>query len=194
MVGQRRIVEESMAATVIINRWTGAFGSPTKTQIDGANTVAAADDTHQAVAAGSNNPIRIPAGGTNYSYWVTTRLRCTVTPAGTINNIRWYTDGGNSFGTGITCKAQDAASYVQATGTQGTTGLQLTTGNHSGLSGAPVDAFSFTSGSPKSLAGSISNPSTGDFGDFMVYQIEVAPTAAPGVTSQETFTWVYDET
>lgn len=183
-----------MAATIIINRWTGSSGGPTKTAITSANTVASASDAHQTTAAGSSNPIVIPAAGTNYSYWVTTRLSCSVTPSGTVNNIRWYTDGTNSLGTGVTCNVQTASSYVQATGTLGTTGTQLTTGNHAGLSGTPVDAFTLSSGSPKSVSGSIDNPSTGDFGDFIVYQIAVATTAGPGVSGSETFTWLYDET
>jgi hypothetical protein len=183
-----------MAATVVINRWTGASGSETKTAITGGNTVASASDTHQSTAAGSSNPIRVPTTGTNYSFWVSTRLSATTSPSGTINNLRWYTDGSNNFGTGVTCKGQNATSYVQATGTTGTTGTQLTTGAHAGLTGSPVNVFTYTSASPKSLSGSISNPSTGDFGDFFVYQIEVDTTAGPGVTNQETFTWVYDET
>lgn len=183
-----------MAATVTITRWTGSAGGPTKTNITGANTVANAQDTHTAIASGSANPIVIPTAGTNYSYWVTTRLNCTVTPDGTINNIRWYTDGANNFGTGVTCNMQSADSYVQATGTTGVTGTELTTGNHAGLTGSPVSAFTYTSGSPLSLTGSITNPSTGDFGQFIVYQIAVASTASPGVTGTETFTWIYDET
>ena len=183
-----------MAATVVINRWTGSSGSPTKTAITSGNTVASSSDTHQSVAAGSSNPIRVPASGTNYSYWVSTRLSASSSPSGTINNLRWYTDGANNFGTGVACKGQSASSYVQATGTAGTTGIQLTTGAHAGLTGSPVDVFTLTSGSPLSLTGSISSPSTGDFGDFLIYQIEVGTTAGPGVTNQETFTWVYDET
>lgn len=181
-----------MAASVRINRLTGA--GPTKTDITGINTVANASDTHQATASGSSNPIRIPASGTNYSYWVSTRLECTVTPLGTLNNIRWYTDGSNTFGTGVTCKVQTANAYVQATGTAGTSGLQLTTGNHSGLAGATVNAFTYTVSSPLSVTGSLNNPSTGDFGDLVVYQLDVADTAQPGVTGSETFTWQYDET
>lgn len=183
-----------MAATVVINRWTGASGSPTKTAIQSANTVANASDAHQATASSSTNPIRVPAAGTNYSYWVSTRLSASVTPSGTINNIRWYTDGANNFGTGITCKGNTASAYVQATGVAGTSGDVLNVTNHTSLAGATADVFTYTSGSPKSITGSISNPSTGDFGDFFVYQIEVATTAGPGVTNQETFTWLYDET
>jgi hypothetical protein len=179
-----------MPATVTIRRHTGA--GPTKTDITGINTRANAEDAHS--TAGTTNPIQIPGAGTNYSYWVATRLSVDVTPAGTINNLRWYTDGANGFGTGVTCKAQDATGYVQATGTPGVTGTQLTTGNYATLTGAPVDAFTFTSGSPKSVTGTLSNPSTGDVGNYMVYQVEVGTTAGPGATPQETFTWKYDET
>lgn len=184
-----------MPATVIINRWTGSSGSPTKTDITSINTVASASDAHQTTAAGSSNPIRIPASGTNYSYWVVTRLSTgTTTPTGTIDNIKWYSDNANNFGTGVTCKGEEASGYVQATGTVGTTGTQLTTGNYATLAGSPVDVFTYTSGSPNSITGSIANPSTGDFGGFFVYQIEVGTTASPGTTGQETFTWSYDET
>lgn len=181
-----------MPATVDVVRWTGSTGSPTKTTITNINTRANAYDTHS--TADTTQPIQIPGSGSNYSYWVSTRLTCSVTPSGTINNLRWYTDGANGFGTGVTVIAQEATAYVQATGTQGQTGTQLTTGNHSGLTGAPVDPFTFTSSSPKSLAGSISNPNTGDFGSWLVYQVVVASSALPGATPQETFTFKYDET
>lgn len=179
-----------MAATVLIRRLTGA--GPTATDITSINTRANAQDAHE--TADVDNPIQVPTSGTNYSYWVTTRLDATVTPSGTIDNLRFYTDGSNNFGTGVTCVGQEATSYVQATGTAGTTGTELTTGNHAGLTGTPVDVFGLTSGSPKSLAGSISNPSTGQFGSRFVYQLAIASTANPGATAQETFTWKYDET
>lgn len=185
-----------MAATVTIRRWTGASGSPTKTDITGINTRANAEDAHS--TAGTTNPIQVPSSGTNYSYWVATRLSADTSPSGTIDNLRWYTDGANNFGTGVTCKGQSAGVYAQATGTAGVTGTQLTVANYGNgstdLTAAPVDVFTLTSGSPKTLTGSISNPSTGDFGQFFVYQIEVATTAGPGATGQETFTWKYDET
>jgi len=179
-----------MAATVTIRRLTGA--GPTSTDITSINTRANAEDAHS--TAGTTNPIQIPAAGTNYSYWVVTQLSADTTPAGTINNIKWYTDGGNGFGTGVTCKMNTATGYVQATGTPGTTGDILNTTNYSTLAGATSDSFSFTSGSPKSVTGSITNPSTGAFGDRAVYQIEVGTTAGPGATPQETFTFRYDET
>lgn len=183
-----------MAATVQIVRKTGA--GPTSTDITAINTRANAEDTH--TVAGTTNPIRIPAAGTNYSYWVTTRLNVTVTPAGTIDNLRFFTDGANGFGTGVTCKGAKAstgaaAGYREASGTPGTTGTQLLQANHSGLDEAPADVFTFTSGSPKALTGTISNPTTGQFGDHWVYQIEVGTTANPGATNPESFSFRYDE-
>lgn len=180
-----------MPATVTIRRWTGSTGSPTKTNITGINTRANAEDAHS--TAGTTNPIQIPSTGTNYSFWVATRLSVDTAPTGTINNIRWYTDTGNGFGTGVTCKMNTATSYIQATGTNGETGTQLTTSAYSTLAGSPTDAFAFSSGSPKAVTGTIT-ASTGDLGDFVVYQIEVASTASPGATPTETFTWRYDET
>ena len=192
-----------MVATVKIMRWTGDSGSPTKTDITAgttegeANTVANACDTHQQTALGSANPIRIPPSGTNYSYWVCTRLSADVSPATKIDNIRWYTDGANNFGTGVGAVAASASTYVQASGTPGVTGLTLNDSNYStldvGTDGLPEDAFSFTSASPLSVNGEINNPDTGDFGDFVVYQLTIDDTAEAGATGQETFVWLYDE-
>lgn len=181
-----------MAATVQIRRWTGASGSPTKTNITSANTVANAQDVHEATASSSSNPIKIPAAGTNYSYWVATRLFASVAPTGSITNIRWHTDGTNNFGTGVGCNVSSSAStYVQATGTVGTTGNILNNTNYSGV-GTPSNAFTYKSTATLAVTGSISG--TGDFGNFVVYQLTVTTTASPGPTSQETFTWLYDET
>ena len=175
-----------MPATIIINRLTGV--GPTATPITSINTRANAADAH--TTADTASPITIPAAGTNYSYWVVTRLECTVAPSGTIDNLRWYTDGANNFGTGVTCKGNEATSYTQAVGAAGN-GTELTVGNYASVT-TPVDVFTFTSGSPKSLAGS--TVTTEQFGSRFVYQIEVGTTAAPGATAQETFTWKYDET
>lgn len=177
-----------MSATVIINRLTGS--GPSATDITSINTRANAEDAHS--TAGTSNSILIPTSGTNYSYWVTTQLEVTAITGGTVDNLRWYSDGTNNLGTGVTCKGQEATSYVQAAGTPGTSGTQLTTGNHAGLTGSPVDVFGLTSGSPKSLAGSTSTAQK--FGSRFVYQIEVASTASSGATGTETFTWKYDDT
>ena len=108
-----------------------------------------------------------------------------------ISNLKWYTDGASGLGTGVGLVANTANGYVQATGTAGDTGTQLTTGNYPTLAGTPVDAFVYTSGSPLSVTGSTS--ATGAFGDRVVMQLTVGTTASPGVTAAETITWRYDE-
>lgn len=176
-----------MAATVVINRTTGS--GPTKTTIQGTTDRLSTSDTQN---PGTNNPIPIPAAGTNYSFWVSTRLQATAAPANGINNIKWYSDG-TSFGTGLTCSGNQATGYTQATGTVGTTGTVLSTGNYATLAAAPVDVTTLTSGSPMSITGSIA-ATTGDFGNFFVYQLAVGTTANVGTVAARTFTFQYDET
>jgi hypothetical protein len=179
-----------MAATVDIVRLTGA--GPTASTITAINTRANALDSH--TTADTTSPVNVPASGSNYSFWVTTRLNCTATPAGTINNLRWFSDGANNFGTGITCVGMEASGYTQATGVVGSTGDVLNATNYATLLAAPVDVFTFTSASPRSLAGSLSNPTTGQFGNRFIYQLVIGATAGPGVSGSETFSWRYDET
>jgi hypothetical protein len=177
-----------MAATVIINRLTGT--SPgSKTDITSINSRVVANDIHS--VAGTINPVAIPDTGLNYSFWATTRLEVTGGLVGTIDNLRWYPTG--SLSTGVTLIGEAATSYVEASGVVGTSGDELTTISHPGLNGAPGDLTLFNSGSPKSIAGSIT-ATTGDVGDRMIYQWAVGPTAQPGQTSSFTFTWKYDET
>lgn len=188
-----------MAATVEIIRKTGPGSSPVNSTITAINTRANAEDQH--TVAGVINAVNrpLPTNPPKYSYWVSTRLMVTVTPAGTINNLRWFTDGSNGLGIGLSCsiaKASNGADdgYRQATGTLGDTGIELNQTNHDGLDEAPSDAFAFTSASPKSLGGSISNPDTGEVGDFVVYQIAVTDAASPGPSGQEQFSFRFDET
>jgi hypothetical protein len=180
-----------MAATIIINRLTGA--GPTKTNITSANTRASASDSP---SPGTSNPVPIPGSGTNYSFWVVTRLECTVAPDTLVNNIKWFTDGSSGLGTGIGLVVATAVAYDQATGTTGTTGDQLTVANYGNgttdLNDEPVNAFTYDSGSPLSVTGSIGG--TGEFGDRAVYQFSVADTASAGTKPAETITWQYDET
>ncbi len=186
-----------MVATVIIERLTGA--GPTRTAITGINTRANAEDAHSTGDTG--NPIEIPGAGTNYSYWVNTQLNATVAPDNLIDNLEWFTDGTNSYGTGITLQVATAAlgSYTQATGTPGVTGTLLNDTNYSGGTITPAtpgadNAFAFVTGAPLSVTGSTSG--TGAFGDMVIFQVAVGTTATPGTkpATPETITWRYDET
>lgn len=182
-----------MAATVQIRRWTGTTGAPSQSAIQSINTRANAVDSH--TTGDTASPIQIPTSGTNYSYWVSTRLFASVAPSGTIDNIRWHTDGSAGFGTGVDANVAAATAYRQATGTPADSGDQLTTAAYSELVAAPVDAFSTYPNATTNLsvAGSIV-ATTGDIGNFVVYQITVGTSAGPGATTPETFTWLFDET
>jgi len=181
-----------MAASVIINRLTGA--GPTTTDITSATNRMSTSDV---VAPGTSDPIPIPGAGTNYSYWVTTRLEViTTAPDNGINNIKWYSDA-TGFGTGLTCMGDPATAYTQAAGgghVQGTTGDVLNSTNYTSLTSASgTDVTTYTSGASKSVTGSI-GASLGEFGDRFVYQLGVGSTAGVGTMTARTFTWQFDET
>lgn len=99
------------------------------------------------------------------------------------------------MGTGVALNVATATAYKQASGTAGTTGDILNSSFYTSALSPSVatDAFAKTSAAPISVAGSIGSV-TGDFGDFVVYQVAVLSTAGPGVTTAETVTWQYDET
>lgn len=179
-----------MAATVKIKRWVGTAAAETKTDVTSGSTRLNATD---AVAPGTSHPVKVPAAGTNYSYWASFQLETETSPSGTIDNIKFYTDGSNGLGTGITLKVGQATGYIQATGTEGETGDILNDTNHTSLTAAGTsDAFGYTSASSLSITGSTTG--TEEFGNQIVLQIEVANTASAGASSSETMTVVYDET
>lgn len=189
-----------MAATVIIERHTGA--GPTATNITAApnNVSVTLNDLPQLLSSASSaaNPIPIPAAGVAYSFWCTTGLNVTVAPTTAINNIRWNTDGTNNLTSGVTIEVADqtldrATEYEQAvTGGPNGGGQIMTTGITAVTTQS--DAFStYDSGSPLTVAGSIA-ATTGALGEFVVYQFKVSNTATPGPTGQETITWSFDET
>ena len=185
-----------MVATVVINRLTGS-GPIVRTDITSINTRANAADAH--TVADTASPIEIPAAGTNYSFWVNTQLETTVAPDNLIDNIEWFTDGVNSYGTGITNVVAQAAeaSYTEATGTPGVTGTELTDANYTGgtlTPATPTDSFAKVTGTPLAVTGSTTG--VGDFGNIVVYQVAVGTTATPGTkpATPETITWRFDET
>lgn len=172
-----------MAATTSVKHGTGAAsgGLPSvATTITNAR-LCTADATND----GSAHPLEVPASGTNYSFEQWTYLNADTSPTGTINNVKWFTDGAIGW-TGVTLYVGAAATYVQATGTPGVTGDLSTY--------ATTLASGFTSAAPLSVAGSISNPSTGKISQFVVLQARISTSAVAGSLSGETITWRYDET
>lgn len=183
-----------MAADIIIRRVTGSESSPIYTNIKNSDTAANAVDIHQSSIPSSQYPVKIPTSGTNYSYWVVTRLYANTPPSGTINNIKWYTDGTDNLGIGISCVVTTASTYYQATGTLNNTGMELNTINYPSIKNTGINCFSYTHSNPLSIDGSISYPDYGDVGEYVVFQIRVTSNAIPGPSNLEQFSWNYDET
>jgi hypothetical protein len=170
-----------MAATISVKECNGA--GPTATTIT--NCRYCTSDTY---TPGTNYPMVKPAAGSNYSYWKHVYLNADDSPAGTINNIKWYCDGTIGW-SGVVLKVGAHDSYTQATGTEGTTGDV-----YSHVTLQDCSATPYTSASPLSVAGTISNPSTGKISDYVISQVTVSTSATAGTLAAETVTFRYDET
>lgn len=162
-----------MVATVQIGEKNGA-GATFTDKTGGTVRMKTADNA----TVDNNNPITVPSSGNNYSFEKWTRLKCTVAPSVQISNAKFYTDGANGYGTGVTLGVKGVLSY--ATPVIGTS-----------LSGY-TDAFTYTSGSALALnAGTVTG--TGEFGDHAVFVMQIASTATQGLLTGETMTYSYDE-
>lgn len=167
-----------MAATVSVKESNGSV--PTATTITNARY-----NTNDVYNPGTSDPLVKPAAGMNYSFWKMHYLNADTTPSGTIDNVKWYTDGAIGW-SGCTLYVGVHSVYSQATGTIGTTGDVF--------SAASYAAASFVSAVPLSISGSIDNPSTGKITGYIVSQVGVSTSASAGTLAQETIYWRYDET
>lgn len=167
-----------MAATVVWKQYTGAS---TSTTVSASPVLFGTDDSYN---AGATYPVLRPPSGTNYSYETTFGPSASGTFT-SLSNWKLYSDGGNGLGTGlgIAGKALTQASYAAATGTQGQTATQISGG---------TDLFTYTSGSPLSLTGTITTSGAGTV-QYLRCQASVASTAAVGTSSSETLTLQWDE-
>lgn len=175
-----------MPASVSVKQRTGASGTPTDTSITNLRMTLA-----DVANNGASNPLAAPAAGSIQSFWSSLFLNADTSPAGTINNIKWYTTGSNPW-TGVTLQVATAGAYTQATGTA-SSGTVLSAPNYPGLVASPVDGFTKTSTTPLSVNGTITNPSTGKISDFVIKQLTVVSTAIQGTLAASTGTFQYDE-
>jgi hypothetical protein len=169
-----------MAATVSVKECSG---SPAVAATITNSRFCTADEQ----APGTNYPLVVPPSGYYYSYWKTYFLNSDSGLTGTINNIKWYTDGAIGWSTsGVIVSGCTHDTYMQATGIQSTSGDLWT---HTTM----ADIATYTSASPLSVTGSLSS-GNGRASDFVVLQARVANTAVATTLPTETITWRYDET
>jgi hypothetical protein len=177
-----------MAATVVINRITGPVSASVETNITSGSCHAGTQDSNT-----SPCKIQVPTSGSNYSFWVTEQLKCTVAPDNGLNNAFFYTDGGNGFGTGVDAYVIPASGYASAVGTAGSSGQLLNAANYGPTAcAATSNLFLYTSSCKLTLTGTL-GATTGSFANRVVLQLSVVSTAAAGNTPGETMTFTWDE-
>lgn len=129
----------------------------------------------------TNNPITIPVGA-NYrrSFTKQMRLYCATAPDTQVDNLQLYSDGTNSFGTGVSVNASNVGVTWVANATPAFAGQDL---------------FGYTSATPLDMdvTDSAVITATGFGGDIVKMQMVVASDASPGTLSAETVTFSYDE-
>jgi hypothetical protein len=163
-----------MAADVQIHEMSGAAAGTDKT--GGTVMFKSADEI---ASDESSNPIAVPSAGSDYSYTKQLRFYLNSAPAGSIENLRAYSDGAG-FGTGIGCQFDVSGSWAANIDTD--------------ISGE--DVFGKDSGDPIDMDSNNTGPHTGTGykGDFLRLQLVVSYNASTGFLDAETLTFAYDET
>lgn len=165
-----------MVATVVIYEKNGAGETPTnKTSLE--IRYKSADDA----LVNNDDPMVIPAAGSNFSFDKWIRLSITIVPDNQIENLLAYTDGANGFGTGVFAWFKTVAAFVTPTAP--------------GSAGGYSDLFSATIGSPIDMDALNTGPFTTavDIGDYLQTMLQVDSTAGQGTLPNETLTFSYDE-
>ena len=177
-----------MTATVTTKIYTGA--GPSENDLPASNLRFCASDDYN---PGNTYPVPIPASSYNYSYVKSIAFYVSVAPDTSITNIYLYTDGGLGWGTGVYVYVgnQYPAAYVQATGTLGTTGNEMTT-FYTGIT-TVSDFFGYTSAAPFGPITQAATSGTGRYSYYVALQSRVGTTATSGAKAAETITWRYDE-
>lgn len=175
-----------MSASVSIYEWNGTSGSQASTdKTSGTIRFKAADNSTVDI----NNPLVKPATGLHFrSYEKWLRLHIGATgPTGQISSPRFYTDGANSYGTGIHL-------YIRTTN-PGAYATPATPADDT----AGTDAFTYSSSSTKAMNVVNAGPFSGtnvDIGDYAVMWMTLDDTvsAPQNSTASETLSWAWDET
>lgn len=162
-----------MAATVVIYERHGTGGTLADKTSGTVRFKNAGDPTVDLL-----NPLVKPTSGTDYSFEKALRLGITGGSFSQITNGNVYTDGTNSFGTGVELYMKSQATYSAPVEPSGTSGY--------------TDAFTRTSGSPLALNVG-TQTGTGQIGDHAYLFMRITSAVSGGVTPSETLTFSWDE-
>jgi len=165
-----------MASVISVIQNSGqSYGGSAKEVAKNVSYLISADD---AAAGKVANPLVIPNSGINYSYEVWIRCRCDLAPFTLVQNFKvWYVSGVPS-GFTLTVNSDIVDTYqapVNLLSSQGTR-VDFTTKNSEGdsiaLDGTLIDV--------------------GDYTSWLVFQLQVSSTAAPGLGAVD-YIIQYDE-
>lgn len=135
-------------------------------------------DEDSGILSKETNPLRRPDTGTTYSFEIWLRARCDVAPTTQCFNFKVWYDSGLPSGYTLTANSDEVSSYsapVDVISTQGTR-VDFTT-KVSELNSIP-------------LSGTLVN--IGDYTSWIVFQLELSPTAVLGDQTVD-FILQYDE-
>jgi hypothetical protein len=145
------------------------------------------------------NPIVIPAPtATVYSFPKFIFLKCTANASThTINNVKIYSDGSNTLGTGVDLMV---GLQFPVHNSGATTGYELADNANEMVAETALTSsasiFGYASGTGLTVtiseAGSVINAAN-ETTNYVVLQMNVSDTASPGPTPSETLTFSYDE-
>lgn len=172
-----------MAATVTI-REKNTVSETATDKTSGTFRFKKADDAN----VDANAPMVKPTSGNDFSFEKWSRLRIGGTgPTGAITSPTMYTDGTNSYGTGIDL-------YAKTTNPGSFTTPALATA----ITGY-TDIFTYATGARKALDAVNAGPFTGtnvDIGDYLVMMMRLGTgvSAPQNPTSAETITFAWNET
>ena len=187
--------------------WGGADTAPgTNTDVDALGPPGLLFKLADDASIDQNNKMEIPGGGLGpyYSCWKHIYLYCDNPDGHTINNVKIYSDGANSLGTGVDVKVSTSfptknsgsdAGYEVAHAAAGGTSDEMVAG-HAGVTGS-ASIFNYTVGAGGltvtiSEGGAVINLAT-ETSNYVCLQWAVSNTAEAGTTATETWYFSYDE-
>ena len=176
-----------MAATVQVSELNGA-GETRTDKTSGTVRFKRADDA----TVDLNNPLIVPTSQTEFSVFKYNRLYVSGGTFTSLSNLRVYTDGTNTYGTGIKLWWKPSATYS----TPAIPSVAVDPPQHGG--GAMTNAFTYTSVAPLDM----DDLNTGPFdstslpkhiGNYLVQVLEIEIGATQGVKAAEALSFSFDE-
>lgn len=130
----------------------------------------------------TSDRVQVPSSGTKYSFWKQLRIYVATAPSVDLQNLKAYTDGANSFGTGISMQYDTQATIYITPASSNISGASL----FDAVAGTPIDMDAGLASSEWK--------GTGYKGKLLRLQMSVQSTAGPGQLSTEQLSMAYDET